>query len=141
MDAEITIDAPNLLAQRAVLVPLKPRSQEEAAALPATIAALQSKAAADAHTVIAPSHVMLKGGECIGYLSLGQMPTVQAWFDSHHKHAADSLKMIEMGETILREQGHRVFGICCMENSPFNAHMGRLGFTKLGVTELWVKNL
>ena len=129
------------LNQRAVLVPLKPRTPEEAQAFPVRLQALQAKAAADQHPVIAPTHIMMKGEEIIGYLSLGGMPVVQAWFDSRHKHPADSLKMIEHGETIFREQGVRVFAICCADNSPFQPHMERLGFSLLGTTQLWVKNL
>lgn len=139
MSEEIQLDGQHLLAQRPVLVSLKPRDQAEAAALPGKLAALTAKAEADAHDVVAPTHLMVKGNDIIGYLSLGGLPMVQAWFDSHHKHAGDSLKMIEHGETVLREQGHRAFGICCMEASPFTPHMERLGFRKLGVTTVWVK--
>ena len=63
---------------------------------------MNAAAAADNHPVLAPSHVMVKGGQVIGYLSLGSLPTVQAWFDSKNKHALDSLKMIEQGEEIGR---------------------------------------
>ena len=139
MSAEIQMETQ--LAQRATLLPLKPRTQEDAAALPGKLEALQAKAGADAHCVIAPTHVLMKGGEVLGYFSLGALPTVQAWFDSNHKHAADSLKMIEHGETIFREQGVRMYAICCAEESPFTPHMERLGFRKLGTTVVWIKNL
>lgn len=129
------------LAQRPVLLPLRPRDQQEAALLPERLEQLQRAAAADQHPVIAPTHVMMKGAEIIGYLSLNGLPTVQAWFDSGHKHAADSLKLIEHGETILREQGVRSYAICCAETSPFNPHMNRLGFKLLGTTQVWVKEL
>lgn len=130
------------LAQRAVLVPIKPRDQAEAAALPAKLAQLNDQAAADNHhVVIAPTHLMMKGDEIVGYLSLNGLPTVQAWFDSHHKHAADSLKMIEHGETVFREAGVRMYAICCAEESPFTPHMDRLGFKKLGTTVMWIKQL
>lgn len=141
---EIQLDGSRHVAQlatRAVLVPLRARDAGEAQQINAHVEALQRQANADNHPVIAPTHVMLKGGQIIGYLSLGGLPTVHAWFDSHHKHAADSLKMIEHGETALREKGVRTFGICCAENSPFQPHMERLGFRLLGATQVWVKEL
>lgn len=137
--SEIQLEGKSLLAQRAVLLPLKPRDQTEAEILPAKLQTLQAAAAADQHPVIAPTHVMLKGPDIIGYLSLGGLPTVQAWFDSRHKHPLDSLKMIEHGETILREQGVRQFALCCAEQSPFHPHLERLGFKCLGTTQVWVK--
>ena len=138
---EIQLDGTRLtqLAARPVLKPLKPRDQQEAQALPATLERLTRQAAADQHPVIAPTHIMQKGDEVIGYFSIGGLPTVQAWFDSHHKHAADSLKMIEHLETILREQGVRVFAVACAPQSPFSSHMERLGFRKLGETVMWAK--
>lgn len=139
--SEIQLEGKGLLGQRPVLKPLKPRDPQEAAQLPARLEALRAAAAADNHAVIAPTHVMQRGDEVCGYLSLGGLPTVQAWFDSHHKHAADSLKMIEHGETILREQGHRAFAVCCAETSPFQPHMERMGFKLVGLTQVWIKEL
>jgi hypothetical protein len=140
---EIKLDGGGLsqLAQRAVLRPLKPRDAQEAQAVPAKLQQLAEKAAADNHPVIAPTHCLEKGGEIIGYFSIGGLPTVQAWFDSQHKHAADSLKMIEHLETILREQGVRMFAVACAPESPFSTHMERLGFRKMGTTVLWGKEI
>ena len=140
---EIKLDgAPHVaLLARATLVPLRPRDQAEAAALPAKLQALHAAAAADEHMVLSPTHLMVKGDEIIGYLSIGGLPTVQAWFNSQHKHAADSVKMIEHAETIMREQGARVYAVACAPQSPFSIHMERLGFTKLGETVLWRKEL
>ena len=132
-------DVQTPLHRRTVLVPLRPRNAAEAAALPARLQALAAAAATDAHLVLGPTHVMLAGDKIIGYLSLGGMPTVQAWFDSKHPHAATSLKLIEHGETVLREQGIEQCALCCAENSPFTPHLERLGFTKLGTTVLWHK--
>lgn len=129
------------LAQRAVLVPLRARTPAEAQQLEGRIRQLQTQANAEQHPVLAPTHVMMKGDEIVGYLSLAGLPMVQAWFDSQHKVASDSLKMIEHGETIFREQGVQAFGLCCAEESPFTPHLERLGFRKLGATVVWLKNL
>lgn len=139
-DNIIPLNAPEIL-QRATLIPLAPRDEAEAHALPAKIHALRQLAAADNHIVLNPTHVMVKGGQVIGYLSLNGLPTVHAWFDTKNKHATDSIKMIEHGETIFRQQGVRAYTVACAEESPFTPHMARLGFTKLGTTVLWHKPL
>jgi hypothetical protein len=137
---EITVQTTGLL-ERPVLMPLRPRNEREGAALPALLAQLRERAAADNHPVLAPTHIMLRGGKICGYLSLGSLPTVQAWFDTQHKHAADSIRMIEHGETIIREQGHPAYAVCVAETSPFQPHMERLGFKLMGTTQIWIKEL
>lgn len=121
-----------VLKERARLVPLKDN---------VTAKRLFEAAAADDHMVIAPTHVMMRGEQIIGYLSLGAMPVVQSWFDSKSGHVLDSLKMIEMGEAILASQGAQVYQVAVSENSPFAPHMERLGYTKVFTTTLWQKQL
>lgn len=128
-----TIDLPSpKLAVRARLVTLKDNE---------TARRLFEAARADNHLCIAPTHVMMRGEQIIGYLSLGAMPVVQAWFDSQSGHALDSLKMIEMGEAIFDTQGVKQFCVGVSESSPFAPHMERLGFKELGKTVLWHKQL
>jgi hypothetical protein len=137
----ITLPGPELL-RRAELLPLQPRDQAEAQALPAKLDALRALAAEDGHMVINPTHVMVgPEGNIIGYLSLNGLPVVHAWFDTKHKHVRDSLTMIEHGQTILRQQGVRGFAVACAAESPFTPHLPRLGFHQLGATVLWHKYL
>lgn len=140
-EPENVIELPAPILERAVLVPLAPRDQAEADKLPVVLDELRRLAAEDSHMVLQPTHVMVKGEQIIGYLSLNGLPTIHAWFDSHHKHALDSIKMIEHGETILRHQGLRTVAVACAEQSPFTPHLARLGFHKLGTTVLWQKHL
>lgn len=130
------------LPERPVLLPLRqPRTQAEAQELQSVLDALHVAAKADNHVVVSPTHVMVRGGQVVGYLSIGALPTVHCWFDSKHKHVLDSIKMIEHGETVGRERGLTSYAVACCEQSPFYAHMERLGYRKLGVTTLWVKDL
>jgi len=121
-----------VLKERARLVPLKDN---------VTAKRLFEAAAADDHTVIAPTHVMMRGEQIIGYLSLGAMPVVQSWFDSKSGHVLDSLKMIEMGEAVIASQGAAAYQVAVSENSPFAPHMERLGYKPVGKTVLWQKQL
>ena len=121
-----------LLKERARLVPLKDN---------VTAKRLFEAAAADDHTVIAPTHVMLRGEEIIGYLSLGGMPVVQSWFDSKSLHVLDSIKMIEMADAVMASQGVQAYQVAVSEESPFKEHMVRLGYTRVFTTTLWQKQL
>lgn len=120
------------LQERARLVALKDNDM---------VRRLGAAAQADNHLCIAPTHVMVRGEEIIGYLSIGGMPVVQAWFDSKSGHVLDSLKMIEMGEAIFDSQGGKQYMIAVSESSPFAPHMERLGFKPVMQTVLWHKQL
>jgi len=101
--------------------------------------AVMAAAAADAHQCIAPTHAMMRGEQVIGYLSLGGMPVVQAWFDSKSGHVRDSLNMIDTAEAIMATQGASSVALCCSEDSPFYPHLERLGFKPVMKTVLFVK--
>lgn len=107
----------------------------------ARLVELQMAAAADEHIVIAPTHIMERNGEIIGYLSLGAMPVVQAWFHSQKCRALDSVRMIRAGEQVFREIGVKQYCVGVSEHSPFAPHMGRLGYTRLLTNTLWRKTL
>jgi hypothetical protein len=108
---------------------------------PELVKAIAQAAAADDHQCIAPTHVMVKGDQIIGYLSLGGMPVVQAWFDTKNPHVLDSLKMIEHGETALAEAGAQTYMVAVSEQSPFRPHLERLGFQPVMETTLWIKRV
>lgn len=129
----IHLNAPVL--ERAELVPIAMFGDQ----VPAMLESIGLAAQTDQHITLNPTHVMLKGGKIVGYLSLNGLPMVHCWFDSANKHATDSLKMIEHGVTAFRERGVRDFTVACADNSPFAPHMERLGFKKLGTTTLWRK--
>jgi hypothetical protein len=138
---EISVQTNGLL-DRPVLRPLRqPANESEAAQMRVWLRDLEINAAKDHHIVINPTHVMLKGETVCGYLSIAAAPTVHCWFDSAHPHAADSLKLIEHGETAGRERGLREYYICCTEESPFHKHMARLGYAKVGTTTIYRKEL
>lgn len=128
----------NFKLERPILVPFRQANAEQHEQ---DAQALKAAAAADNHCVIAPTHLMLKGQNLLGYLSLNGIPNVHAWFDSKHPHASDSLKMIEMGELVLREHNIGMYSLLCAEESPFTPHLERLGFAKLGKTVLYLKQL
>jgi hypothetical protein len=125
---------------RCRVVPLRqPRNPADAEALQNMLGALRSAASADQHTVLAPTHLVIKGDEIVGYGSLGGLPTLHLWLDSHKVHAADSLRLLETAEALLADKNVRQVLVPCSEQSPFAQHMERLGFKKLGTTTLFTK--
>lgn len=137
----ISLNAGALL-ERPRLVPLAGLQRKlDSPQFSGVIQELQAAAAEDKHAVVAPTHIMMKGEKILGYLSLGGLPIVHAWFDTKHPHALDSLKMIETGEAIFAHGGVNAYGVLCAEDSPFARHMERMGFHKLGTTVLYLKNI
>lgn len=127
--------------QRGVLLSLGHIGAGNKETLEDVLTTLQESARQDGHNVIAPTHVMVKGAEVIGYLSLAGMPTVYCWFDSKATKASDSIKMIEHGETVLREKNARHYAVAVGEDSPFAPHMERLGFSRVDKATIWIKQL
>lgn len=145
METEIKVDFPTVPTaprERAKLMPLRPPANEhEQQQLANQLSALNECAAADQHVAIAPTHLVLKGEQVVGYGSLGGMPTMHVWMDTRHTNALDSVRMLEHAEVAWREKGVRHVLVPCSENSPFAPHMERLGFRRLGPTVLYVKEI
>jgi hypothetical protein len=138
----INLPAPrSLTGQRIQLRRLLARTPEQQAALNQLLADLQREAAADNHQALAPTHVMIRGDEILGYVSIAGMPMINFWAHSGKLHAGESLKMIETAEAVAQHEGCQLVCVPCAENSPFAQHMERLGFQKLGATVLYLKQL
>lgn len=95
----------------------------------------------DGHIVIAPSHVVTKEGEIVGYASLGTLPMLHVWLHSKRVQARDSAAMFQLGENILHARGAVAVCLPCCEESPYYEHMDKFGYRRLGRTVLHVKNL
>lgn len=145
METDIKVDFPAVPTsprERARMVPLRnPTNADEEKQLSERLAALNEGAAADQHVAIAPTHLVMKGEQVVGYGSLGGMPTMHVWMDTRHTNALDSVRMLEHAEVAWREKGVRHVLVPCSENSPFAPHMERLGFRRLGPTVLYVKEI
>lgn len=140
-DPNPTLNLNPLLARPHIVKLRPPQNEPEAAALNATVDRLHAAAAADNHAVLNPTHVVLKGEAIVGYGSLAGLPTLHLWVDSKRVNAMESMRLLETTEVLLAEGGCRAVCVPCSEESPFYAHMERLGYTKLGRTVLFVKNV
>src|SRR5688572_15550674 len=106
METEIKVEfpaVPTAPRERAKLLPLRPPANEqEQQHLANQLSALNECAAADQHVAIAPTHLVLKGEQVVGYGSLGGMPTMHVWMDTRHTNALDSVRMLEHAEVAWR---------------------------------------
>lgn len=99
--------------------------------------ALQAAAAADRHPVIAPTVVVKRGHEIVGYASIAQVSTVIIWLHSQKVVARESYRVFR--EIEARAARHAPQTIMpCAQDSPFRPYLPRLGYTVLGRADwLW----
>lgn len=112
---------------------LKPISSRE------ELEALERAAAADNHSVLAPTHLVVRGGDIVGYASIGGIPILNVWVDSQRVKARESAYLLNAAENVAAATGVRRILLPCSQESPFHPLIEKLGYTRLGVTSLNVK--
>lgn len=94
------------------------------------VAGLVAAAAADGgHAVVRPTHVIEKGGELAGYVSLGAVALVLTWLDRERVKARDTQYLLGMVENLAAASGPGVV-LClpCAVESPLRPYMEKLGY-------------
>lgn len=105
------------------------------------IEAARAAASADgeiAHAV--PTHIIEKNGEVVGYWSINVVPTILAWHKSDLR-SRDTLHMIGTLDSILSDRGVKEYITHLVPSSPYNETFPKLGFTKLGTSILYHKEI
>jgi len=95
----------------------------------------------DHHQIIAPTHVVLKGEEVIGYGSLGAVPMMFAWMHSRRATPRDSFTAWRLAEAAMRQRGIPAVCMPCEASSPFAPHLARQGYEILGTAQITMKLL
>lgn len=98
-------------------------------------------ASEDHHDVIFPSHTFRKNNELIGYAGIFSTPVLMWWMDSKKGKARDTLEMLKEVENLARAKQVKRYVTICSENSPYFKHMNRLGYSKLGKTVMFQKEI
>ena len=99
------------------------------------VPALVRAAEADNHVVLAPTHLVVRGGEILGYASVGAVPLVLTWLDSKKVKARDMMYLVNLAENMVGTAGQAQAGVVCVpcaEDSPIYPHMGALGYEQYG---------
>jgi hypothetical protein len=102
---------------------------------------LQTLARADGHGLVAPSHLITKGGEIVGYGSVATVPLLFVWTHSRLVRARESLHLLNLGENLIAALGHRHLIVPCADDSPYAPCMPAFGYTPAGKGTLWHKPL
>ena len=109
---------------------------------PGELAGLVAAAREDAHECVLPSHVVLKGGEIIGYVGLvHHVCLANVWMHSQKAGPLDSLAGLTALEALAAEHGGRVIVMPCDTKSPYYGKLGKLGYATLGESTITMKGL
>lgn len=106
---------------------------------PADELALRAAAGADGHVVVAPTHVVDRRGEIVGYASIGSARMFFAWLDSQKLGAIESFAAWREAEQLLAKGGGGPVILPCTETSPLRPFVEKMGYQRLGEATLFVK--
>lgn len=94
-------------------------------------------ATAENHPVLDPSHMAVnEAGDVRGYFSAGRVNLGIFW-SSVKNTPLESMKIVKAGRAELARQG-KLQILLCDEISPFHALMPRIGFARLGNSDLFI---
>lgn len=94
---------------------------------PSDMEELVKKAAEDNHAgVYYPTHVSVKDGKIVGYLSIGAVPMVLCWQSTKEVKAMDSVRLVAFMEGVLTQ--FQSFAVPCDPESPYNKLLPKLGY-------------
>lgn len=117
-----------------VYVEIRPVKPEE-------IPGLEEAAKADSHILVLPTHIVQKGNEAVGYLSLGVVPTVMLWYHTQKMKTRDTWLATQVYENLMRAKGHAATMVLVQESSPLFPLMSHAGYEDGGVVHMFVKQL
>lgn len=110
---------------------------------PHDLEVLHERAREDRHEVIAPTHVFTKEGEIVGCVSIGAVPLMLPWFHTRLCHARDSVYYINQMENLAANlfTGSGLICVPVVKESPFQQHIGRLGYLEAGSATVTFKKV
>lgn len=109
---------PNPLEHKVRIRPWTPDDEAE----------LGAAAARDNHGVAAPTHVVLKEGKIIGYLSINKVPTVLLWLDTKQTKVRDTIDIVNCYENLIAAFGWPGFLLPMQNNSPVKPFVEQAGY-------------
>jgi hypothetical protein len=103
--------------------------------------ALQAAAATDAHAPFAPSHLVHKNGEIVGYGSLGVVPLLTVWLHSAKVRPIETIGLMKSMEAVFNDRGAPCVVAAVDPKSPFAQAMPKLGWQAVGTFTLYLKTV
>lgn len=102
---------------------------------------LTKAANTDDHFVYMPTHVVTKGNDYVGFISVSAMPMILTWQDSKRVKTTDSLKLIGFVEGACSQIGAGVMCMPCSPKSPYLTYLPKWGYKKFGNCDMFAKAL
>jgi len=102
---------------------------------------LERLASEDGHSVILPSHVVERGGQIIGALSMATVPMFLVYMSLKHATRIDSFCTNVFMQTAAKDHGDKVICVPCHVKSPLRPYMERVGYSPYGTHDLMFKIL
>ncbi len=97
---------------------------------------------ADNHNPAWPSHLLMRGDKIVGYLSLNLPPTCHAWLHTKEVTPRDTFATVFPAvENMLRMCGHKEVIYLTGNESNLTPFAHKIGFTHVGTTNIFHKNL
>jgi hypothetical protein len=102
---------------------------------------LKQEAEKDKHSgVYCPTHVTIKEGQIVGYVSIGVVPMILTWQHSEKVGPLDSMRILGHIEGAVAQAGFKSHCFPCDTESPYNRLLSKAGYieyTKL--VKLYIK--
>lgn len=105
---------------------------------PEDVEMLVALAKADDHVVIAPTYLVEKGQNIVGYI--GTVPSVLIWLDTQRVKVRDSVMVANFFENMMVANNAQIIGVPCAVKSPLRPYLASAGYVDSGTT-LFLKNL
>jgi len=93
---------------------------------------LYKAAAEDNHVVVAPTHVVSRDGEIIGYYSINAIPHVEWWLHTEKVKALTSIRLLNQVSTAMSKCGFPWIQTVIPDTSPFLPVAERIGYYPIG---------
>lgn len=92
-------------------------------------------------TIIHATNILERGGELIGYISIGSMPSVHMFFDKNKATPHDYLTAMSYWEGALAANNVEAFWLPCESTSPLMQYVEKLGYIKSNFDNVFAKKL
>lgn len=95
----------------------------------------------NAHSVLAPSHVVLKEGKIVGALEIATSIPVLVWAHTEKMGIRDSLDVMRFYENLVFGTGNKRIILPCKKNSPFLPYLKnpKSGYVDCGEFNFFLK--
>ena len=95
----------------------------------------------DNHRVMAPTHVVWKDGEIIGYGSCNGAPLLLWWMSREKGTARDTVTLTPQVDKVFKENHCSWYLTAVANKSPYFPFMRKLGYKGLGPTNIFLKKI